>query len=64
MWKETVAATFIAGFCLVAWEKLREISFWDIAPCSIVEVYQRLRSAYCLHHQGIHRPDDEGSKHL
>jgi hypothetical protein len=26
--------------------------FWDIAPCSHVEVDRRLRDAYCLHHQG------------
>jgi hypothetical protein len=26
--------------------------FWDVAPCSHVEVERRLRSAYCLHHQG------------
>jgi hypothetical protein len=26
--------------------------FWDVAPCSLVEVYQRFRGAYCLLHQG------------
>jgi hypothetical protein len=26
--------------------------FWVIAPCSLVEVYQRFRGACCLHHQG------------
>jgi hypothetical protein len=26
--------------------------FWDAAPCSIVEIGQRFRGAYCLHHQG------------
>jgi hypothetical protein len=25
--------------------------FWDIAPCSHVEVDRRFRGAYCLHHQ-------------
>jgi hypothetical protein len=25
--------------------------FWDVAPCSHVEV-DRFRGAYCLHHQG------------
>jgi hypothetical protein len=25
--------------------------FWDVLPCSLVEIYQRLRGAYCLHHQ-------------
>jgi hypothetical protein len=26
--------------------------FWDIAPCSLVNVYRRFRGTYCLHHQG------------
>jgi hypothetical protein len=26
--------------------------FWDVAPCSLVEMYRRIRDAYCLHHQG------------
>jgi hypothetical protein len=26
--------------------------FWDVAPCSLVEVYRRFRGACCLHHQG------------
>jgi hypothetical protein len=26
--------------------------FWVVAPCSLVEVYQRFRGPYCLHHQG------------
>jgi hypothetical protein len=29
---------------------------WDVAPCSLVEVYRRFRGAY-------YRPDDEGCKH-
>jgi hypothetical protein len=29
--------------------------FWVVAPCSLVEVYQRFRGPYCLHHQ---RPED------
>jgi hypothetical protein len=35
--------------------------FWDVAPCSLVEVYLRFRGAYCFRH---HRPDDGDSKHL
>jgi hypothetical protein len=27
-------------------------AFWDIAPCSFVEVDRRFSRAYCLHHQG------------
>jgi hypothetical protein len=25
--------------------------FWVLAPCSLVEVYRRVRGASCLHHQ-------------
>jgi hypothetical protein len=31
--------------------------FWVVAPCSLVEVYRRLRGACCLHHQGDRRVD-------
>jgi hypothetical protein len=26
--------------------------FWVVAPCSLVDVYQRFRGPCCLHHQG------------
>jgi hypothetical protein len=26
--------------------------FWVVAPCSLVEVYQRFRGPCCLHHLG------------
>jgi hypothetical protein len=26
--------------------------FWVVAPCSLVEVYQRFRGPYCLHRKG------------
>jgi hypothetical protein len=38
--------------------------FWVVAPCSLVEVYQRSRGPCCLHHQRDDRPDDGGSKDL
>jgi hypothetical protein len=31
---------------------MKMTAFWYIAPCSLVEVNRRFRSAYCLHHQG------------
>jgi hypothetical protein len=31
--------------------------FWVVAPCSLVEIYQRFRGPCCLHHQGG-RPED------
>jgi hypothetical protein len=27
---------------------------WDIAPCSVVEIYRRFEGAYCIHYQGDH----------
>jgi hypothetical protein len=30
---------------------LKIAAFWDIAICSLVEVYRRFRGAYCLCHQ-------------
>jgi hypothetical protein len=35
--------------------------FWDVAPCSLIEIYRRYSGAYCLHHN---RSDDEGSMYL
>jgi hypothetical protein len=32
---------------------LKMTSFWDIAPWSLVEVYQCFRGAYYFHHQGV-----------
>jgi hypothetical protein len=37
--------------------------FWDVAPCSLVEVYRRFRGTFFLHHQSD-QPDDGGSKYL
>jgi hypothetical protein len=30
--------------------------FWVVAPCSLVEVYQRFRGPWWFHHQGEHGP--------
>jgi hypothetical protein len=38
-------------------------AFWDIALCSLIEVVQCFRYAYCLHHQGDDCPADRGSMH-
>jgi hypothetical protein len=40
--------------------------FWDVAPCSLVEIDRGFRGVYRLHH---HRSDDDqgddgGSRHL
>jgi hypothetical protein len=40
-------------FCLLLglWSFLT-LKFWDVAPCSHVEVDRSFRGAYCLHYQG------------
>jgi hypothetical protein len=30
---------------------MKMAAFWDVAPCSLVEVDRRFRDAHCLHHQ-------------
>jgi hypothetical protein len=35
--------------------------FWDVVPCSQVDVDRRFRGAYCLHH---HCSDGGGNIHL
>jgi hypothetical protein len=42
---------------IVEFEVLTAVStkmavFWVVAPCNLVEVYQRFRGPCCLHHQG------------
>jgi hypothetical protein len=36
-----------------------EVFFWNIVPCSLIEVHRCLWGVYCLHHC----PDDGGSMH-
>jgi hypothetical protein len=38
--------------------------FRVVAPCSLVEFYQRFRGPCCQYHQGDHRPDDGKSTRL
>jgi hypothetical protein len=35
-------------------------AFWDIAPCSLIEVDRRFRGTYCLNN----RPGGEGRAHF
>jgi hypothetical protein len=37
---------------LATYYKEKMAVFWVVAPCSLVEVYQRFRGPCCLHHQG------------
>jgi hypothetical protein len=29
--------------------------FWNFAPCRLIEIDQRFKCAFCLHHQGVSR---------
>jgi hypothetical protein len=43
-------------FQVLTTASMKTTVFWDIAPCSLVEVCRRLRGGCCLHHQGdVHR---------
>jgi hypothetical protein len=52
----------VVRFQVLTEARMMMTSFWDIAHCSLVEVHQRFRDAYCLH-QGD-RPDDGGSTNI
>jgi hypothetical protein len=41
-----------ARFQVLTAASMKMAVFWDVAPCSLVEVYRRFRGACCLHHQG------------
>jgi hypothetical protein len=43
--------------------RMKMTVFWDVVPCSLVEIHRCFRGAYCLHHQND-RPHDGGSKHF
>jgi hypothetical protein len=37
----------------VLWSAIMKITaFYDIAPCSLIEIDRRFTDAHCLHHQG------------
>jgi hypothetical protein len=40
------------GFEVLTAVSTKMAVFWVVAPCSLVEVYQRFRGNCCLHHQG------------
>jgi hypothetical protein len=52
------------GFEVLTAVSTKMAVFLVVAPCSLVEVYQRFRGPCCLHHKGDDRPDDGGSKDL
>jgi hypothetical protein len=42
----------VVGFEVLTAVSTKMAVFWVVAPCSLVEVYQRFRGPWCLHHQG------------
>jgi hypothetical protein len=42
----------IVGFEVLTAVGMKMAVFWVVAPCSLVEVYQRFTGPCCLHHQG------------
>jgi hypothetical protein len=40
------------GFEVLTAVSMKIAVFWVVAPCSLVEFYQRFRGPCCLHHQG------------
>jgi hypothetical protein len=55
----TLNSNYRVGFEVLTAVSTKMAVFWIVAPCSLVEVYQRFRGPCCLHHQG---DDDGGSK--
>jgi hypothetical protein len=43
---------FLLGFEVLTAVSMKIAVFWVVAPCSLVEVYQRFRGPCYLHHQG------------
>jgi hypothetical protein len=50
-------AISIVGFEVLTAVSTKMAVFWVVEPCSLVEVYERFRGPWCLHHQGDHRKD-------
>jgi hypothetical protein len=42
----------VLRFLVLMLASMKCVVFWDVAPCSHVEVDRRFRGAYCLHHKG------------
>jgi hypothetical protein len=40
---------FLVGFEVLTAVSMKMAVFWVVAPCSLVEVYQRFRGPCCLH---------------
>jgi hypothetical protein len=69
----TVPSSLTQFTCMVQWpsvyirletEFLKLRVFWDVLPCSQIDVDRRFRGACCLHHQGDPGPPEYGTRVL
>jgi hypothetical protein len=58
-WKEAAVTAYLNYWELS--QRKGMAVFWAVAPCSLVEVYQRFRGPCCLHHQTIQCDNPEDS---
>jgi hypothetical protein len=51
-----IAGRSITEICCddVNWKEVKMTVFWDVAPCSMIDIDRHFRGVYCLHHQGDH----------
>jgi hypothetical protein len=49
---DTGDSLIVVRFQVITTASMKFRVFWDVAPCSHVEVDSHFRGAYCLHHQG------------
>jgi hypothetical protein len=42
---------YLTNFNTLKNSYLKMTVFWDVAPCSLIEIDQCFRGAYCFHHQ-------------
>jgi hypothetical protein len=59
----TTIAKHTVIFQVISAASMQMTAFWNIPPCSLVEVDRRFGGAYCLHHQGDHGRDRMGTCH-
>jgi hypothetical protein len=50
--RECILWAFLAPKFVNPSLNVKMTAFWDVAPCSLVEVYRLSRGTSCLHHQG------------
>jgi hypothetical protein len=52
-WLNVLSECYTFRPTLLIKQVIKMTVFWDVAPCSLVEVYRRFTSAYCLHHKSL-----------